>query len=75
MRFGLKWWIMAQKASPSWKRRGMTITIVFLTITINIIQDITIDWQPSDIMMIGDRPMQPPSMQRRRHRWQHQRRQ
>ena len=55
MRFGLKWWIMAQKASPSWKRRGMTITIVFLTITINIIQDITIDWQSSNIMMIDDR--------------------
>ena len=71
MRFGLKWWIMAQKASPSWKKRGMTIRIVFLTHTINIIQDITIAWQPSDIMMIDDRPMKPPSMQSRRLWWQH----
>ena len=35
MMFGLKWWIIAQKASPSWN--NSTINIIFITICISLI--------------------------------------
>ena len=35
MMFGLKWWIIAQKASPSWN--DVTINIIFIIMCISLI--------------------------------------
>ena len=39
MRFGLKWWMTAQKASPSWKKSTLTILLIIFIITffINVV--------------------------------------